>query len=212
MLRSARRTFAFSGFDILGDSMRKTPKQERSRETVRVILEATLQVLDAHQSPTMPAIAKRAGVSVGSVYQYFSTKETLFDQATAYLFSVLRDLSRELAANPSPDETDLRRHFEALVDAHVQHHGALQFLMLRGPDAMRVAVEHEEWAVQTFGEVAVRSGRAATLEEGEQLASFTVRALAGLFARTFVQDPGPVDRDRLVEGLLSITSALIPEK
>ena len=52
---------------------RKQPLQARSRDTVEAIIEATIQILLSRRTSrlTTKAIAARAGVSVGSVYQYF---------------------------------------------------------------------------------------------------------------------------------------------
>ena len=55
-------------------SWRNQPQQARSTELVSVILEAALQVLakEGAQRFTTTRVAEKAGVSVGSLYQYFS--------------------------------------------------------------------------------------------------------------------------------------------
>ncbi len=59
--------------------MRKQPTQERARQTVAAILEATRQLLVAGplDSFTADDVAQRAGVSVGTLYQYFEHKTDL---------------------------------------------------------------------------------------------------------------------------------------
>src|ERR1051326_7166272 len=58
---------------------RKRPRQARSRETVDTILEATARVLVAkgYDNLSTNAVATAAGVSIGSLYQYFPNKEAL---------------------------------------------------------------------------------------------------------------------------------------
>ena len=71
---------------------RKTPVQARSAASVDAILEATIQVLlsEGKERLTTTKVAARAGVSVGTLYQYFPNKSALlqavlkrhFDQIT----------------------------------------------------------------------------------------------------------------------------------
>jgi AcrR family transcriptional regulator len=58
---------------------RKRPRQERSKATVDTILEATAQLLvrQGFDALTTNAVATAAGVSIGSLYQYFPNKEAL---------------------------------------------------------------------------------------------------------------------------------------
>jgi AcrR family transcriptional regulator len=65
---------------------RKTPVQARAAVTVAAISEATIQVLlaDGPERLTTTRVAERAGVSVGTLYQYYPNKQAL-------LFAVLAE-------------------------------------------------------------------------------------------------------------------------
>ena len=58
---------------------RKAPSQPRSAHTVEAILEGAAHILEQHglDGYTTNAIAARAGVSIGSLYQYFPTKDAV---------------------------------------------------------------------------------------------------------------------------------------
>lgn len=60
-------------------SLRKQPQQTRSAELIATILEAAVQVLAEEGAPrfTTKRVADKAGVSVGSLYQYFPNKAAL---------------------------------------------------------------------------------------------------------------------------------------
>jgi AcrR family transcriptional regulator len=98
---------------------RKTPVQARSTTTVEAIFEATIQVLlrDGPDRLTTTRVAKRAGVSVGTLYQYYPNKHSL-------LFAIIeRHLNRVMetveAACAEHHHLPLDTMIEALVQAFI---------------------------------------------------------------------------------------------
>src|SRR5580658_5824215 len=61
-------------------SVRRRPKQRRARQTVEAVLDAVVRLLkrDGSKAITTNRIAEAAGVSIGSVYQYFPDKRAIF--------------------------------------------------------------------------------------------------------------------------------------
>lgn len=72
---------------------RKKPRQARAVVTVEAIFEATIQVLlvDGPQGLTTTRVAARAGVSVGTMYQYFPHKQALFYALNERYLTVLAE-------------------------------------------------------------------------------------------------------------------------
>src|SRR5687767_7578077 len=101
---------------------RKLPEQARSRETVDAILAATakLCVRDGVDKASTNRIAETAGVSIGSLYQYFPSKEAvlaaLLDRHEARM---LRVISSHLVDIDREDLPSLARALVgAVLDAH----------------------------------------------------------------------------------------------
>ena len=81
-------------------NLRKTPRQKRSADTVAVIVEAAARILELNgfEGFNTNAIAEKAGVSIGSLYQYFPGKNALLsaiiERETAPLLGVSEELAK----------------------------------------------------------------------------------------------------------------------
>jgi len=103
---------------------RKMPTQTRATVTVGAICEATIQVLLSHgpERLTTTRVADRAGVSVGTLYQYYPNKQSL-------LFAVFEDHMDKVAqaveaacadARHQPMSEMIRQVVKAFVDVKMQ--------------------------------------------------------------------------------------------
>jgi AcrR family transcriptional regulator len=103
-------------------SPRKYASQERSRATVDALIEATARILvrEGFDKASTNRIAEQAGVSIGSLYQYFPSKEALvaavIDRHHEELMQVVRGALADVAALPM--KQGLRRLITAAVEAH----------------------------------------------------------------------------------------------
>ncbi len=103
---------------------RKLPRQARSKATVDAILEAAAQVFCqlGYSGGTTDKIAARAGVSIGSLYQYFPNKDSLLiDLAKSHMnegFAIIYSVLKEESANPSGLKQMIEKFVDALVSLH----------------------------------------------------------------------------------------------
>ena len=97
----------------------KKPKQPRSQGTVEAILQSVRVIMDADGplSLTTNKIAEKAGVSVGSLYQYFKNKESIFE---TILLRMTEDNLRSLETTLSTGTRDreIRTVVEMVVHGH----------------------------------------------------------------------------------------------
>jgi AcrR family transcriptional regulator len=119
---------------------RKQPSQPRSRETVAVILEAAARILESRglDGYNTNAVAEKAGVSIGSLYQYFPGKDAL---TIALIVSFEEDLLQSVKTAVAATQHDtltqaLQRIVRALYGAHIRR------------AALNVVLEAEEQRLQ----------------------------------------------------------------
>ena len=103
-----------------GSPMRKEPSQARSRATVDAIIEAGARVLSDRgwAGFTTNAVAVVAGISIGSLYQYFPDKLSLVEAIRRHHFDEVLAVMRKATA----DELSLPQSAEALVQGMIDAH------------------------------------------------------------------------------------------
>ena len=156
-------------------SSRKKPKQARSADLVAAILQAAVQVLAQEGAArfTTTRVAEKAGVSVGSIYQYFPNKASILFRlqsdewlaTTAMLSDILADASR-------PPFERLRRLVHAFVKSECDE-AAIRVALSDAAPLYRDAPE--TLAARTSGAATI----AAFMREVLPDATRPVRARAG---------------------------------
>ena len=101
---------------------RKRPLQNRSRDTFEIILQASTELLsrDGLAEFNTNQIAERAGVSVGSLYQYFPNKEAILATIIRKMRKDMRDDFKRAIEESGND--DLPSAIKALISSSLHHH------------------------------------------------------------------------------------------
>jgi AcrR family transcriptional regulator len=107
---------------------RRVPTQERAKKRVERIIDAASHVFaeEGYEAATMEGIATRAETSIGSIYQFFPNKLSLFDALARHYHDKLRGffdllLTAPLLERPWPEIVEMG--IDALVLFHAQEPG-----------------------------------------------------------------------------------------
>jgi AcrR family transcriptional regulator len=176
---------------------RRSPVQGRAQATVEAILKAAAQILARHgaEAATTNAIAERAGVSVGSLYQYFANREALLNELVRRHVDAMQAVLA--AALDGLQGRSLPQAVEQLVAAIVASHRVSPRLH----QALHQALSHGK--VDTIDRFesqleilvchALRMHPALDLADPELTATLLVRALGGFIRTTLRREPERID-------------------
>lgn len=205
---------------------RKRPRQQRSKFTVEQILEGAAHVFAerGYAETTTNHIADRAGVSIGSLYQYFPNKDALLvalmeqhmERTVAHLWEMLEEA---LPLN-EPVGTLLRRFMEAMVDVHLEEPRLTRILLfntLQHADFTEKLHQIEDGMLGAISQL-LASRPDVTHSEPHRAAYFLVHIVENLVHEFVVHPPSSMDREafvselvRLLEGYLCAPCVQSPE-
>ncbi|MHC1559460.1 TetR/AcrR family transcriptional regulator [Actinomycetospora sp. C-140] len=194
---------------MTGPRRRRQPRQERSRATVERIVAAGRAVLleRGTEGLTTNHVAAAAGISPGSLYQYFGDKESILDEVVSRYSDELEERVTgafvETVAVRDPAEA-VRRIVLALVDALAEHPALLRAVAQRMPragDDRRAAFARRVDALLTSTLVA-RSG-GATRHPAGTVAWLVVRTVESLAVGYVLEDP-PLGREEFADEVTAL--------
>lgn len=193
-------------------SPRKKPVQARSVATVGVLLDATARVLarEGYDRASTNRIAEAAGVSVGSLYQYFRSKESLvgalIDRHHEAMNAVF--LRQVAAAGALPVREAARAVVGAMVDAHLVDPRLHRILVEQVPRIGKLGQLLED--LDTVAATAVRAYLASRPGELRvtdlDTATFVVVHAVEALVHRAILAPRRIERDVLVDAIVDLVS------
>jgi len=193
------------------ENIRKNPRQQRAHRTVSALLEAATQVIDelVFEEASTNHIAERAGVSIGTLYQYFSNKEEI---VTALLQTYRKHLAQDVVREMqqfnlgNPAET-VRQVIRALIKSHLVRARARSFTA-----QTRLARQREKPGEGPFAQLLKSSLESAVdksrLEASRALSDVgmfvLITAVIGVIQNTVIHDPTMLDDPELEHHLVRL--------
>lgn len=172
---------------------RKLPVQSRSTATVSAILEATIQVLlrEGKEKLTTTLVAKRAGVSVGTLYQYFPNKRVLLQEVLRRHLNEVADAVEnacveQRGARPEEMGKGLIRGFLAAKLRDVKTSAAL-YSVGSDMDGAKIARQVGSRSIRSI-EAMLESANEPLSVEARTVATMLYGAMVGV-GRTLVESP-----------------------
>ncbi len=183
---------------------RRQAKQERSRQMVEALLEASARVLRerGYAGATTNRIAEAAGASVGTLYEYFRNKEAVYDALIEReIERLVQAILAEGLALEAPVEEILDRILRSAMSA--LHYGPDFIRALEQvPGAIfRSRLENGRRAVVEFVRQLLEAHRAELRVDDLELAAFvTVSAAEGIASNS----SGDLFDDRIVDEIVTV--------
>ncbi|WP_298883507.1 TetR/AcrR family transcriptional regulator [uncultured Bradyrhizobium sp.] len=192
---------------------RKSASQERSRATVDALVEATARILvkDGFEKTSTNRIAEVAGVSVGSLYQYFPSKEALvaavIDRHNEEIMAIVRATLCEVADMPL--EKAVRRLVTVAIDAHRINPKLHRVLAEQIPRAGKLDVEAFSREVHTLVRAYLDSRRKEMRRIDLDVATFICVSAIEAVAHNTVLNQAETLPDKLVRTLVDETTRMV---
>ena len=194
---------------------RKQPRQARSRDTVKAILKAAAQVFASrgYAGTTTNHVAARAGVSIGSLYEYFPSKDALLVAlADAHIDegqAILEEVWAGIHTCRGMAEV-VRRFARAMVELHANDRALHRMLFEQSPlpqKTIRRVIELEEEASARL-EALLRSQPGLTERDPALAAAVIVQCIDSLTHR-LVLHRSDVSKDAYVEEMVALVTAYV---
>lgn len=196
---------------------RKRPLQARSQRTVEIVLKAAAQVFArrGYAGATTNHIAERAGVSIGTLYEYFPSKDALLVALMeAHIRegeAVLERSAAEIVRQPRSLVETIRHVVKAMVDMHAHDRELHRVLFEEAPlprQLRQLLGEIEARIIQRV-ELLLRSDPAVSVPNPALAAAIVAKTIEALTHKLVLHGERDLDLDAYVEEIVRLIGSYL---
>jgi len=197
---------------------RRKPLQERARYKVELILEAATRLIDKDglDGLTTNRIAETAGISIGTLYQYFADKQAIIDKLGQ---RVLREVSEKLRSNlqeqttRNPDEQArilIRSIFGAFDDHSRVHRDLINHTLAQGNHRFMDETANMVVGILSSSGITGDDGQSRRLSKAE--AFVLTWSFVGVIRASAVANENDLPYPQIEDALLQLIRRFVLEK
>jgi len=195
---------------------RKRPSQARSRATVDAILEAAARIFAdrGYAAATTNHIAARAGVSVGSLYEYFPNKDALLvalvDRHIAEAAALLGDVAERALTPATGLDAAVAAMVQSMIELHAQQPRLHRVLFEEAPlpQQVRERLEALEQAMAARVADYLRTRVEVTAPDAQVAATVLVQSIEALTHRLVIHRTS-ADQGELAAEMVTLATAYL---
>jgi AcrR family transcriptional regulator len=162
--------------------MRKEPRQARSRATVDAIVQAGARVLgdQGWAGFTTNKVAEVAGVSIGSLYQYFPDKLSLIEAVRSHHFEDVLRVIRKAMDRDRPVRQFAEALVDGMIDAHLEHPALHRVMLDEVPGHADARAAHDSFRAEYLSRYAAAIAPYRRIAKRQRIAEVLSSAVEGV--------------------------------
>lgn len=181
----------------------KAPTQQRSRQTVSTILQACSKLLveESFFSVTTDKVAKEAGVSIGSLYQFFGNKESVVSAVIRQLMN--EDLEKFKAAMANVDNLNQQQKIDLITKTMVDIYSTSTELRSKIQSIQNYLIDRQFFQdyMRSFSDLIERTLSPVQNRNTKCVSYVVTNALIGFLNNCFEHNPRFYEDKKLLEEL-----------
>lgn len=197
--------------------IKKQPVQSRARATVEALLDTAARLLatEGYAAVSTNRVAELAGVSIGSLYEYFPNKQSLIAEALAReLRQVVNETTlglREALALPDQPRAGIDHWMRSMVAAMEKRDALLRAALREVPFLWQIREVRElsDMLQQVAQEGRLKSSRVVHFEDPEASTWLLMSMVWSAILQTVLYRPSHLPRERLVQTLVDMVLKLL---